>query len=113
MTDCASLPLRVLRESVSSRPENKSVIREMRLSVVRGVSIKRFHTGVSLREKLISRHKLGTRLEHTSCAKFLEHVDVGHLPGLHPHRGGTVAVGLEIRRHLVNQIRSLRGALLR
>ena len=46
--DWASSPLRHLAASVSSRSDNRSTIREIRSAAVRGRSIKRFHTGMSL-----------------------------------------------------------------
>ena len=59
-----------------------SAIKEMRLSVERGLSVKCFHAGMSLylRSQSADIHfVLG--LNHTNCTIFAEHLDVAELPG--------------------------------
>ena len=56
------------------------------------------HWTVAVPEKLVSQPKLGPGSEHTSCTNFAERLDVGQLPGAHPHH---IAVELEVPRHLV------------
>ena len=61
---CASSTDRRLMASTSPRSDNRSAIKEMRSLVVRGRSIKRFHTGTPLRMRNLSgRHTHGSTLE--------------------------------------------------
>ena len=58
------------------------MIRETRSSVVRGLSVKYFHTGMSLNLRSWSADiHFVSGLNHTSCTRSAEHVDVAELDG--------------------------------